>query len=248
MPRQARKKCESRIYHVMLRGINHQQIFEDKEDNLRFLDTLARYKKACEYEIYAYCLMGNHVHILLKEGKESLSQALKKIAGSYVYWYNLKYNRIGHLFQDRFKSEPVEDETYFLTVLRYIHQNPVKAGLCKKVDGYEFSSYNEYVKEINIVDAEFCFSIIDKERFIKFNNQLSEDVCLELVDKSYRLTDEEAKKIIWKHCKCKSIADFQSLDKKKRNQCIKKLHMHGLSIRQICRLTGISKKIIENNI
>ena len=113
----------------MLRGINQQQIFEDEEDNLRFLETLFKYKQQCGYEIYAYCLMGNHVHILLKEGKEDLTLVLKRIAGSYVYWYNWKYHRSGHLFQDRFKSEPVENDIYFLTVIRYIHQNPVKAGV-----------------------------------------------------------------------------------------------------------------------
>ena len=113
MPRSARKKSESGIYHIMLRGINKQQIFEDKEDSERFLETLYKYKKQCEYEIYAYCLMGNHLHILLKEGKEDLTLMLKRIAGSYVYWYNWKYHRSGHLFQDRFKSEPVEDNAYF---------------------------------------------------------------------------------------------------------------------------------------
>ncbi len=106
----------------MLRGINRQQIFEDKEDMQRFIETLLRYREQCEYVVYAYCLMGNHVHILLKEGKEDLTLILKRIAGSYVYWYNWKYRRIGHLFQDRFKSEPVDDDGYFLTVLRYIHQ------------------------------------------------------------------------------------------------------------------------------
>lgn len=107
VPRQARRKSESGIYHIILRGINQQQIFEDEEDSYRFLETLSKYKEQCGYEIYAYCLMGNHIHILLKEGKENLTLVLKRIAGSYVYWYNWKYRRSGHLFQDRFKSEPV---------------------------------------------------------------------------------------------------------------------------------------------
>ena len=102
----------------MLRGINHQLIFEEDEDMQRFIDTLKRYKDECGYSLYAYCLMGNHIHILLKEENEEISSILKRIAGSYVYWYNWKYGRSGHLFQDRFKSEPVEDDAYFLTVLR----------------------------------------------------------------------------------------------------------------------------------
>ena len=118
MPRQARKRSSSGIYHIMLRGINRQIIFEDREDYQRFFDTLKKYKAVSGYTIYAYCLMSNHVHILLKAGHEDLDLIIKRIAGSYVYWYNWKYGRVGHLFQDRFKSEPIETDEYFLTVLR----------------------------------------------------------------------------------------------------------------------------------
>ena len=248
MPRQARRKSESGIYHIILRGINQQQIFEDEEDSRRFLETLSKYKEQCGYEIYAYCLMGNHVHILLKEGKENLTLVLKRIAGSYVYWYNWKYHRSGHLFQDRFKSEPVEDDAYFLTVIRYIHQNPVKAGICRNVDGYKFSSYNEYINNSTLIDIDFCLGIIDKEQFIEFNNEFNDDVCLDISDSDFRLTDDEALKIISKICKCKSVSDFQKFDKIKRNYYIGKFYQKGLSIRQISRLTGLSRKVVENNI
>ena len=110
MPRQARRKSESGIYHVMLRGINKQVIFEDEEDSLKFLETLKNYKAISGYKIFAYCLMSNHIHLLLKVEKENLDLIIKRIASSYVYWYNWKYHRSGHLFQDRFKSEPVEDD------------------------------------------------------------------------------------------------------------------------------------------
>ena len=248
MPRKARKKSESGIYHIMLRGINQQQIFEDEEDNNRFLETLSKYKKQCGYEIYAYCFMGNHVHLLLKEGKEDLTLVIKRIAGSYVYWYNWKYQRSGHLFQDRFKSEPVENDEYFLMVMRYIHQNPIKAGIYKSVDKYKYSSYNEYVENSSIIDKDFCFSIIDKEQFVEFNQEINNDICLDIDNNKQRLTDAEAIKKMRKICNCKSASDFQKFDKEKRNRNIKKLHIQGLSIRQISRLTGLSRKIVENNI
>ena len=136
MPRQARKKSESGIYHVMLRGINQQQIFEEPEDFEKFLQILKDCKAISGYKLFAYCLMGNHIHLLIKPEEESLEQAFKRIGGRFVYWYNVKYQRIGHLFQDRFRSEPVETDEYFMTVLRYIHQNPIKAGLCKVIDAY----------------------------------------------------------------------------------------------------------------
>ena len=247
MARVARKKSESGIYHIMLRGINRQQIFEDDEDRQRFLETLENYKSICEYKVYAYCLMGNHVHIMLKEGKEDLTLVLKRIAGSYVYWYNRKYHRCGHLFQDRYKSEPVEDDGYFLTVLRYIHLNPVKARICKKAEDYAYSSMQEYLTSGYLADTTFALGILPMEQFLEFHAAENEDKCLE-TEEHYRLTDEDAKAIIKKISKCKNASEFQLLDTSKRNAYIRMLHENDLSIRQISRLTGLSKKLVERNI
>ena len=104
MPRKPREKSSTGIYHVILRGINGQVIFEDHEDFEKFLQTIIKYKDVSEYEIYAYCLMSNHVYLLIKEGKEDLGIVFRRIGARYVYWYNWKYNRRGHLFQDRYKS------------------------------------------------------------------------------------------------------------------------------------------------
>ena len=90
MPRQARRKSESGIYHIMLRGINQQQIFEDVEDYEKFLHILKEYKAISGYKLYAYCLMGNHVHLLLQEVAEPVEQIMKRIATRFVYWYNIK--------------------------------------------------------------------------------------------------------------------------------------------------------------
>jgi len=247
MPRQARKKSGSGIYHIMLRGINRQQIFEDEEDREHFLETLENYKDLCGYTIYAYCLMGNHIHLLLKEGKEDLTLVFKRIAGSYVYWYNWKYHRCGHLFQDRYKSEPVEDDGYFVTVLRYIHQNPVAAKICKFAEEYPYSSMKEYLTFPHLTDTKFGLSMLPDEQFLAYHREENDDTCME-IEERYRLTDEEAKQLIYKIAKCKTVGDFQLLDIATRNVCINKLHSKGLSIRQISRLTGLSKKIVERNI
>lgn len=229
----------------MLRGINRQNIFEDEEDKEKFLQTLSHYKAISEYKLFAYCLMSNHIHLLIKIEKENLDVILKRIAGSYVYWYNWKYKRSGHLFQDRFKSEPVDDDSYFLTVLRYIHQNPVKSGLCKEVFDYQYSSYCEYLKERELVDTGFCLEIISREKFVQFNNEYSDEVCLDLEENSFRLTDEEAKNIIQKISKCKNATEFQNLDLAKRDKCLKLCREKGISIRQLSRLTGVSFNIIR---
>lgn len=247
MPRRARKKSESGIYHIMLRGINRQQIFEDEEDYVRFLETLQKYKTQCEYELYAYCLMGNHIHLLMKEGKEDLTQIFKRLAGSYVYWYNWKYHRCGHLFQDRFKSEPVETDEYFLAVLRYIHQNPVKAMLCHSAEEYSYSSMREYLSGTGLADTEFALSMISKEQLVDFHREENADQCLDISEND-RMTDEEARILMRKISKCDNTTDFQLLDKQSRSLHIQKLHEKGVSIRQISRLTGVSKKVIERSL
>ena len=106
MPRTARRRSGTGIYHIMMRGINRQRIFEDDEDNRMFLQFLLKYKNQCGYKILAYCLMGNHIHLLMKEGDEPLEIVFKRMGAGFVNWYNVKYQRTGHLFQGRFKSEP----------------------------------------------------------------------------------------------------------------------------------------------
>ena len=145
MPRKARKKSESGIYHIILRGQNRQMIFKDDEDKEKFLQTLEECKRKSGFKLYGYCLMGNHIHLLLHELKDETGMIMRRIGAGYVYWYNWKYRRCGHLFQDRYKSEAVETDEYFMTVLRYIHRNPVKAGLVKRMSDYKWSSYNEYI-------------------------------------------------------------------------------------------------------
>ncbi len=246
MPRAPRQKSESGIYHIMLRGINQQVIFEDEEDNQKFIETLKTYKAVSGYKVFAYCLMSNHVHILLKVEKEELDLIMKRLAGSYVYWYNWKYHRVGHLFQDRFKSEPVEDDAYFLTVLRYIHQNPIKAGIVKGIDDYQYSSYNDYIdEESNIVDFDFALSLMNKNEFILFNNEKNDDACLDMDSNDYRINDIDARKIIKKVSKCDNLTEFQGLSIEKRDKYIRELKENGLSIRQISRLTGVSFAIVR---
>ena len=246
MPRRARKQSETGIYHVMLRGIDRQLIFEDSEDYIRFLDIVEECREVCDFQLYAYCLMGNHVHLLLKVQDEGLETIFKRIGGRYVYYYNVKYQRVGHLFQDRFKSEPVDNNEYFLTVLRYIHQNPVKAKLCSKVEEYPFSSFAEYLHESTFVDTEFALGIIDRSEFVRFNNAPNSDTCLELVTPSrHAVTDAQAQVIIGKISHCKTVTEFQSLEENKKERFIKKIYEKGVSVRQLSRLTGTTKGIVE---
>lgn len=248
MPRAAREKTDSGIYHVMLRGVNKQQIFEDKEDYEKFIQILWDCKGISKFELYAYCLMGNHIHILLREDKEPLETIFRRIGSRFVYWYNIKYERHGHLFQDRYKSEPIDDDAYFMVALRYILRNPVKAGLCKYAKDYRYSSYNDYFSysEKTLSDTEKGFELVGKDKFEEYINTDNNDSCLEIeTGNAKRITDEKAKQIIHKKAKCDSVSAFQELPKAKRDKLLKVLKEQGLSIRQISRLTGVPKGIVE---
>ena len=251
MPRDAREKSKSGIYHIILRGINKQTIFEDEEDAVKFLQTLEHYKEKSGYKIYGYCLMGNHIHLLIKEEKDELGIVFRRIGASYVYWYNWKYERVGPLFQDRYKSEVVEDDNYLLTVLRYIHQNPLKAGLVRKISEYRWSSYSEYLAEgrSGLVDEEDVLEIFHQDRdksilmFKEFHQIKIDDVCLD-INENKRIKDSEAIELVKSICNTPHCKDIQKLEEVKRSKYLKMLKDRGLSTRQIARITGISRGLI----
>ena len=251
MPRVAREKSNTGIYHVMQRGINHQIIFEDDEDYQTYLDTLKEYQKKSGYIIYAYCLMSNHLHLLIKEEAEDLGIAFRRIGASFVYWYNWKYGRRGHLFQDRYKSEVVENDSYFQTVVRYIHQNPLKAGIVQDIADYEWSSHREYMGKPGICDTDFAFDMFSAKRteavrlFKEFNLAENKDQCLDY-NQAIRLNDAEATDFIKSISSVVSPIEIQGFDKEKRNKIIKACKEKGLSFRQIARLTGVSFGVIRS--
>lgn len=234
----------------MIRGINRQTIFEDEEDKRRFLDTLRKYRENNHFELYGYCLMDNHVHLLLKEKEDSLSMLMKRISSSYVYWYNRKYRRCGHLFQERFNSENVDNDSYFRTVLRYIHQNPLKAGLITNIFESKWSSIHEYVHGKKIVDTDFplrLFSIRPDKAlrlFIEYMQQSNEDECLD-VSINVRLRDDEVR-VYLKEWGISHSSQLQNMEKESRDEVLARLKaLDGVSLRQISRITGISKSVIQ---
>ena len=234
----------------MLRGINKQDIFEDEEDVERLLETIKKYKEVSEFDIFAYCIMSNHIHMLIRETEESISNIIKRISSSYVFWYNKKYERCGHMFQERFRSEAVESDEYFLSVLRYIHQNPVKAGIVKDILDYNWNSYKEYIGKTEIVDIDFALDMYSSDRkraielFQDFNMQKNNDMCLEDEEKS-RVSDSEVKEY-FKELDIMDPKKVRQLEKGKRDEILKKLKIkNGVTIRQLSRITGISKSVID---
>lgn len=255
MVRQARQRCESGVYHVVLRGINRGDIFFDDADDFRFLETLTQKKNNQEFWLYGYCLMSNHVHLLVRENKDTVSRTMSRIGTSYAKWYNQKYNRSGHVFQGRYGSECVEDDKYLLTVVRYIHNNPVKAGLVKEPEAYRWSSIHAYTRmneyPQGLTETEFILNIFHQKRteairaFREFMKQENEDTCLDQ-ETSLAKTDEEVKAEIASLMDGEPIGKLQGLDKEKRNIILRTIKdSDRVTIRQIARVTGLNPMTVQ---
>lgn len=246
MPRKARKESSTQIYHIILRGNNRQLLFLNDEDRYLFLDRIFKYSEQLNIEIYSYCLMGNHVHILLGNApKKNLSLYVQKLANSYVYYFNRKYECSGHLFQGRFKSEPVEDDTYFKTVLRYILQNPEKANI-SSFTNYKWNSYNQLVSpELpSRIERNLVYKLFDSIPSLKiFLNLKTNQSCMEYKSKIIP-SDTKVREILEQLLGVNNLLTIKSLSVYKRKKAIAILRKTNFSISQISRITGLSKKML----
>jgi putative transposase len=151
MSRIARKNLNASFFHVMSQGINREDIFHNKSYCARYLKLMKESEKIYNVEIIAYCIMSNHVHMLMYADKiTELSRFMHKINTKYASYFNWRESRVGYVFRDRFKSEPILDEKYLWQCIKYIHENPVKAHMVNECKEYKFSSYNDYKNEIGV--------------------------------------------------------------------------------------------------
>lgn len=144
MARAWRIEFEGALYHVLSRGNQRQAIFTDDEDRLLFLERLSEMAVRFEVECYAYVLIDNHYHLLLQTRRANLSKAMQWLGVAYTSRFNFKNHCSGHLFQGRFKSMLVENDAYLLQLSYYIHRNPLRAGMVKRLADYRWSSYLAY--------------------------------------------------------------------------------------------------------
>jgi len=184
MPRQARIKGGFSIYHIIQRGNERKSLFLSDNDRSQFIETLERMKKKYNFLLYAYCLMDNHVHLLIGDNGNDISRLIKSINISYAHYFNRTYRRCGHLFQDRFRSELVDNDRYLLEVSRYIHNNPVRAGIVKEPPEYRWSSYNIYTGRVKDI-----YGLIDKGRILCIFSSNRVKAVKEYIDYVYKEED-----------------------------------------------------------
>ena len=252
MARHARIQSATGIYHVIMRGINKQDIFESREDFERFKVCIEKVKEVSAMKIFAYCLMSNHVHIVAGVGAETLGECFKRLGIRYASWYNRKYNRIGSLFQERYRSEPIEDDIYLLTAVRYIHQNPVKVGICKEPVEYEWSSFADYISEWGgLADTNLVLGIYSKEPaeqirlFKEFTEKDNKDEFVDIGD-DVRFSDEALRERMADICRAGNAEEFKALSCEERDQSLLAMRKDGISIRQIARYTGLTYSAVQS--
>ena len=252
-----REQSESNIYHVFAHGTGKQIIFEDEDDRHLLHALLNKNFRLNSIDVHAWCFMDNHIHLLLRGEIESVSKSLKSVLESYAMSFNKKYGRSGHLFQEAFKSEPINNDSHYLATLRYIHQNPLKAGFSRTCS-FSWSSFNEYC-ECNtlpsLCDKHFAIELFgDLEQFLHFHEAISlNDICIDVPkpyerNKTRGMRDEEALSLARSIIGTRGVEVIKSWPREKRNAGIVSLCDAGLTYRQIERLTGITRGIIYRTI
>ena len=239
MARGPRKCTNMFFYHIMVQGINKEYILNEVEDKRQYLKFINKVKKEIDVYIVSYCIMDNHVHILIKEEYiECLSRFMHKVNTLYAMYYNKKYNRVGYVFRDRYKSQVIYSEKQLYTCINYIHNNPVKAGICRLASEYEYSSYNEYIKNMEEIQRNINGLLIKEDILDKKEN------FLEIEEEK----EVEIKKAIEEYMKINNI-NFDTLKNERKNlkEIINMLkEYYGLSLRQISIYINVGRETVRN--
>ncbi|KMZ54945.1 transposase [Dorea sp. D27] len=200
MPRKPRMRSSTDMYHITNRGINKNNIFNLENDKKKFLRILQKSCLQYPAELYSYCIMSNHFHLLLKIPFTELSAFIQQLSTTYAVYYNSKYNKSGHVFQGRFHSEAIQNEKYFWCCMRYIHNNPMQACLVPSPVMYKFSSMREYVKKSRFLIHPKAFRIYVQHfpntiDFQQFHNKHDRFIYIDTPEEVY-----ERKKLLIEKC------------------------------------------------
>ena len=252
MPRAARYLGEDMFNHCIIRGIDKHDIFFDDKDRIKFIKLLSQYKDKYDIKIGTYALMPNHVHLVVLGKDKNISKFFQSILISYSFYFNKKYERVGHLFENRYKNKVINTYSYMKNVVKYIHYNPEKAGISKFMD-YKWSGYKEFFKKSTLIDKNMILLYYNEdvnqalkefkqEHFQDINRYYEDFAEFEMVN---RLTDEQVKIIIDNRIERISGKKHDIFDKTVKESIIKEvLKIKGVSVNQISRVTGINRRLL----
>lgn len=261
MSRIIRQLSNSAIYHILIQGYNKEPIFKADSDKNFFINILLDNVSQSNLEIFAYCIMDNHAHLVIRDFKYNLSTFMKEITKKYAHFFNKTYERSGKVFHDRFKSEPIEDAESLISVLTFIHNDPLRANIVNQQERYMWSSYNFHldnglIKEY-FVTTNKAFNIlsihsdINPQSILKCTNDTSNCKFLDCDNiNTYKtiLNEYEAKLFVKDYLESKN----ETLESIKTNwelryTLVKELKdKSNLSIRKIAYILSLTRGIVQN--
>jgi REP element-mobilizing transposase RayT len=240
--------AESGIYHVMLRGVNRDAIFLEDEDHERFLHALTRTRELSGCIVLAYCLMTNHVHLVLRTVDEPIGEVLKRLGIRYAGYFNRKYGRAGYVFQGRFRSVPVESDAQLVALVRYVWHNPVKAGMVTRAEDYPWSSCRFFDGGSPLADAAQLRRLVPPDALSAASTGPAADgpqFESAPVGRPRRHSDEEAADLLRRACAAASPDEFAQLDPSIRRRAVCELRTRSVSYEQLARVTGMSTSSVR---
>ena len=240
MPRRARRDLESCYLYVIVQGIERKYIFDKECYKEKYRELMLRKSKIFDVKILAYCIMGNHAHILMfSENIAEIGKYMKAINTAYAHFYNKSEKRVGYVFRDRYLSEAIRSERQLYNCLAYIHYNPVEANIVSLPGKYKYSSYMDYEKNTGIVDDETLrlvfgsrYQYMEMFRFIHFGigngleaaEERENNITVEMNEiLKIKRIEQQCKKLKEKNLSNRKIAEILKINRNKVNQIIKEL-------------------------
>ena len=247
MPRKARKHYCSEFFHVIVQGINREKVFKTGKNKQKYLSIFKENYINSDVKIISYCMMDNHAHFVLhSEHFINISKMMHKINLNYGMYYNHIQDRCGYVFRDRFKAEEITNREYLLNCIKYVHNNPVKAGICEKCEQYKYSSFLNYKNEeiTDLIDLAFIkqkLSNLEIEYNDVFGEYNSDDKFIEYYD------EEEVEKMLpIILSKCINAKNIKSNEIKNNREMLKEIsyilnYEYKVSQKKIAEIFEVSK-------
>jgi len=250
MSRQARVISETGYYHIIMRGNNKDTIFKREQDKEYFLEYLKQLESEGLIAVVTWCLMDNHVHLVVKAEPDALTIAFKRLNIKYAMMYHREHKTVGHVFQDRYKSEPIETDETMLLVTRYIHQNPVKAKMIKAIETYKWSSYQRYLNKNLTESMAYVKGLFNNSNaeFEQFHKVMDNREYMEIKEDQLKYREERSQRIITDCCNKYGIVDAKEIHGNKEilEEIVKEMiESSGMSLRKIAEFIGVSFSTVQ---
>lgn len=254
MPRIARKNMTMPFFHLMTQGINKEYIFENNSEKVEYEKLILLQKKELNVNILAYCIMDNHAHILIRVKEvENMSNFMHKINSQYATYYNKKHHRTGYVFKNRYKSQMINSLKHLYRCIDYIHDNPVKAGICETREQYKFSSYsnlyqNNQIKAIKSLEKQLKESFINESKNVEVDETKTnyDDENMIFLEDTYEDKKSICEHEIKKYMKEKQIDKLNLLeDRENLKKLVDRLRTKNISYRIMAEHLGIGRETLR---